>query len=225
MPKTGKRTRRKQNQSIRSATQQIYKSASGKRGSRSIGAGPAVVGVCKDPNSKAIPSASIIVSIEGVEDGREAIVDGGATINTIVQAAIPTHSIDSTETVFMVATGTYIHPAGEITLNVTWEGVERTVKFIVLETAASPIILGTRWAADVGAVTHYDDKECKMKCIRGAKAVQQLAESLTEMEQKEETIGATHKEVFAEKAAEEEAPFSINPTVETTEQRQQLPCR
>jgi hypothetical protein len=69
----------------------------------------------------------------------------------------------------------------------------------------------------VGAVTHYDEKERKMKCIRGAKAVQQLAESLTEIEKKEETIGATHKEMSTEKAAEEEAPFSINPTVETTE--------
>jgi hypothetical protein len=173
--------------------------------------------MCKDPNSEAIPSASIIVNIQGVEDGKEGIVDGGATINTIVQAAIPTHPIVSTETVFMVATGAYIHPVGEITINVTWEGVERAVKFIVLESAASPVILGTRWTADMGAVTYYDEKERKMKCIRGAKAVQQLAESLAEIEQKEETIGATRKEVLAEKAAEEEAPFSINPTVETTE--------
>jgi hypothetical protein len=82
----------------------------------------------------------------------------------------------------MVATGAYIHPVGEITLDVTWEGVEIAVRFIVLESAASPIILGTRWTADVGAVTHYDDKERKMKCIRGAKAVQQLADSLAEME-------------------------------------------
>jgi hypothetical protein len=173
--------------------------------------------MCKDPNNEAIPSASIIVSIQGVEDRREAVVDGGATINTIVQAAIPTHGIDSTETVFMVATGTYIHPVGEITLNVAWEGVERAVKFIVLESAASPVILGTSWTADVGAVTYYDEKERKMKCIRGAKAVKKLAESLAKIEQKEETIGATRQEVLAEKAVEEEAPFSINPTVETTE--------
>jgi hypothetical protein len=217
VPKTGKRARRKPNQPIRSAKQQIYKSASGKRESRSIGARPAVVGVCKDPYSEAFPSASIIVSIQGVEDGKEAIVDGRATINTIVQAVIPTHPIVSTETVFMVATGAYIHPVVEITLNVTWEGVERAVKFIVLESAALPIILGTRWTADVSAVTHYNEKLRKMKCIRGAKAVQQLAESLAEIEQKEETIGATSKKIFTEKATEEEAPFSINPTVETTE--------
>jgi hypothetical protein len=93
----------------------------------------------------------------------------------------------------MVATGAYIHPVGEITINVTWEGVERAVKFIVL--AASPVILGTRWTADVGAVTYYDEKERKMKCIRGAKAVKKLAESLAKIEQKEETIGATRQEV------------------------------
>ncbi len=173
--------------------------------------------MCKDPYSEAIPSASIIISIQGVADRREAIVDGGATINTIIQAAIPTQPIDPTETVFMVATGTHIHPIGEIILNVAWEGVERAVKFIVLESAASPIILGTRWAADVGAVTHYDDKERKMKCIRGAKAVRQLADSLAEMEQKEKTIGAAHEEITTEKSAEEETPFSINPTVETVE--------
>jgi hypothetical protein len=138
--------------------------------------------VCKDPYSEALPSASVIINIRGVEDRRVAIVDGGATINTIVRAAIPTHPVASTETVFMVATGAYIHPVGEITLDVTWEGVEIAVRFIVLESAASPIILGTRWTADVGAVTHYDDKERKMKCIRGAKAVQQLADSLAEME-------------------------------------------
>jgi hypothetical protein len=179
---TRKGARRKLSQPIRSATQQVYKPASEKRESRSDGAGPAVVGVCKDPYSEALPSASVIINIRGVEDRRVAIVDGGATINTIVRAAIPTHPVASTETVFMVATGAYIHPVGEITLDVTWEGVEIAVRFIVLESAASPIILGTRWTADVGAVTHYDDKERKMKCIRGAKAVQQLADSLAEME-------------------------------------------
>nr|CAH0104765.1 unnamed protein product [Daphnia galeata] len=168
-------------------------------------------------------AASIIISIQGVADRREAIVDGGATINTIIQAAIPTQPIDLTETVFMVATGTHIHPIGEIILNVAWEGVERAVKFIVLESVASPIILGTRWAADVGAVTHYDDKERKMKCIRGAKAVRQLADSLAEMEQKEKTMDATHEEIITEKSAEEETPFSINPAVETVETTTTMP--
>jgi hypothetical protein len=109
----------------------------------------------------------------------------------------------------MIATGDFIHPVGEVTLNLTWEGVERAVKFIVLKSAASPIILGTRWSADVGAITYFDGKEQKMKCIRGAGAVQQLAKLLAEGEEEKEKVTeeeTAHKEMFTGESARGETP-------------------
>jgi hypothetical protein len=109
----------------------------------------------------------------------------------------------------MIATGDFIHPVGEVTLDLTWEGVERAVKFIVLKSAASPIILGTRWAADVGAITYFDGKEQKMKCIRGAGAVQQLAKLLAKGEEEKEKVTekeTAHKEMCTGESTKEETP-------------------
>ena len=98
--------------------------------------------------------------MENIEEKVNALVDPGAAVNAIRRSLVVSYlKMEETQTPpLRLADGTASKaPAGEIVLNLCWDGVSETVKILVLEDSSHPIILGTNWIARVGVVVSLSE--------------------------------------------------------------------
>ncbi len=112
-----------------------------------------------------------------------ALVDPGATVNAIRRSLVSHLKIEATQTPpLRLADGTASKAlAGEIVLNLCWEGISETVKFLVLEDPSHPIILGTNWMARVGVVVSLSEAGV-MEAKKGGLKLSDLKKNALESE-------------------------------------------
>ena len=135
-----------------------------------------------------------------------ALVDPGATVNAIRRSLVSHLKIEETQKPpLRLADGTASKaPAGEIVLNLCWDGVSEKVKFLVLEDPSHPIILETNWIARVEVVVSLSEAGV-MEAKRGGFKLANLKKSTAEVE--------TADWLAACLMPEDEASLSNPPTV------------
>ena len=144
--------------------------------------------------------------MENIEENLNALVDPGATVNAIRRSLVSHLKIEETQTPpLRLADGTASKaPAGEIVLNLCWDGINEIVKFLVLEDPSHPIILGTNWIARVGVVVSLSEAGV-MEAKTGGLKLADLKKSTAEEE--------TTDWLAACLMPEDEASLSNHPTV------------